>query len=239
MMRLTRLAAACVVPLTLVACSAQESAVEPAPAPSEGAPVTPMTSPGPTVKTASPTAAPTETAPGTTDPVKLDKALLIDGDLPGWQPAEADDSHPETTTDPAACGDLQRATVGKVASDMGAAAGHAKDDQDFTQFLDVVDNGKHAVTDVEKWVDSCQTFTMDDAGEKTPATVSTFPATGIGDESVGVRLTLKGDAEVDVLVVLAGHRDVLQTIVLQGEKPDPAVAAQLAKQGMEKLKKSI
>lgn len=249
-------AAACAagLSLTLAACSgggtSQPAAPPPASAPAAQTPSAPASATADPASSAPASAAPASPAPagsapagapapGTTDPAKLDGALLKDGQLAGWHSSEASGDAPDTGVDPAACKALHAATLGKVASDMGATHAWEKDDLYLQEFLDIVDRGTDSVDAAEKLVAQCPTFTMIDADEKTPVQVATFPATGIGERSLGIKLTMKGEANVDVYVVLAAQRDVVVTTMLQGEKPDPAMLVGITQQAVAEVAKNI
>ncbi|GAB3708119.1 hypothetical protein [Mariniluteicoccus flavus] len=245
MHRLAAAACAAGLTMTLAACGggAKPEPMTPPP-PAVTAPASPE---APATETpsapATPSPAPTGDAPANpnqTPPEKLDQALLTLEQMPGWKGAEvAGDDHVETLVDPEACTQLHHMTVGKVASDMGATVGFDKDDLAFTEFLDVVDKGADSVGEVEKLVAQCPRFTMDDSGEKTPVEVSRFDAPGLGDRSIGVKVTLTGEGAADYFMVFAGHKDVLMTTSLQGESPSAAQVNDLSRPAMDKVKKSI
>ncbi|GAB3622754.1 hypothetical protein GCM10027418_08360 [Mariniluteicoccus endophyticus] len=157
--------------------------------------------------------------------------------MTGWEATESLGDYAETTVDPEACTALHHATIGKVASDMGATKAYTKEDLFFQEYLEVVDKGADTVAEVEKMVASCTAFTMVDHDERTPVTVARFDAPGIGEKSVGVKLTMQGEAPVDLLVVVAGSKDVVMTTTLQGENTPQPQAVELAKKSMERLKK--
>lgn len=201
----------------------------------------PTPTPSPTATPAAATPTPTPAAPGgATDPTKLDQATLRPDQLPGWRPAEpADQSDSSTSVEPAECAALQTGTLGKVASDMGATVGFDKDDQHLAEFLDVVDTGAGSVTALESALAKCGSFTMTDADEKTPVTVTRFDVPALGEKALGLKLTMLGDAPVDTYVVVAGFRDVLLTTTVQGEHPDRAALVDATTKAMDRLKASI
>lgn len=245
-------AAACAagLSLTLAACSGGTKTEQPAPpaesAPAASAPASeapassaPPSSSGPATS-APDTAAPGTAAPGgTTDPEKLDRALLKNEQLAGWQPADVPGEATETAVDPESCGELHGMTLGKFASDMGAMTAWEKDDLFLEEFVDMVDKGADSVATAEKLITQCPSFTMIDADERTPVKVTKFDAPGLGDRSVGIKLTMQGEAPVDVFVVLAGHKDVVITTMLQGEKPDPNMLVEVTKQAVAEARKVI
>lgn len=246
MRRLSVAASAACITLTLVACGGQQPGTDQSPVP-EPATTAPAATPAPSPAA---TPAPTPTSPGgstpgaptgPTDPAKLDQAVLGADQLPGWQPAESADgpSEQQTIVEPAACQPLFDATLGKTASDMGAAIAFDRDDQRLTEVLDVVDNASASVTALEQALAACGSFTMADADEKTPAKVVRFDAGRIGDRAIGLKFTLQGEAPVDTYVIVAAHRDVTVTTIMEGEHPDPAALTDTTRKAMDKLVRTL
>ncbi|OYO09331.1 hypothetical protein [Enemella evansiae] len=241
------LAASCALTaaVLLTACTGGESeTAPPAEAPNPPAvTATPEASPTPTESAATPVeptpAASESVAAGTTDPAKLDGALLKPEQLPGWERADDANEPVPATADPEPCAAIYQQTVGKVASDFGATAAYTKDSLFLQEFIDLVDNGSQSISDIEKTVGQCQSFSVDEGGEMTKFTATPMAVPALGDKAYGLRLGVDGADKAELLYVWVAYKDTVMTMHIDGEKVDEKLLTDTAAQATDTLKATI
>lgn len=207
---------------------------QPAAAPSSAAPSSAAPS------SAAPSSAPPNSAgSGQTDPMKLDAALLKPEQLPGWQAGEPVGAWSESTVDPPACQMLHKATLEKVASDMGATVAYQQDDKSVQEYLDLVDRGTDSLKQIEQQLAGCQQYKVSGEGADEPITVERIDLPQLGDKSLAVRMISNLDGKVENQVAWVAQGDVLLMVRLEGDQLDQQTLPEVTTKAHQQLQASL
>ncbi|WP_026927693.1 hypothetical protein [Granulicoccus phenolivorans] len=217
--------AALVVATSLLATLLGSCAAAPAPESQDLAPAAPGAtsagSPGATPTGATPLG-PTHTGTtptgGSADP-RLDqvaRGLIRPDQVPGWEQVHEAREPLSTVIEPAACQPLVDQVLGRGTGPRGATVTYRRAGVTVQQWIEYLEPGATPVADLQQLASTCRAFTMNDAGERTPATAYPLEAERLGDRRLAIHVVVRPAQPVHLGVMWVLQGDTLMTVLVDG-----------------------
>lgn len=147
---------------------------------------------------------------------RLAEGLIRPEQVPGWEQVLEPREPLDIVIEPAACQLLFDQVLAKNAGPEGTTVTYRRDGVTVQQWIEYLDPGQTPVIDLQQVAGNCQAFTLNDAGERTPATTSPVEVPRLGERRLAIKLVVRPEDPIHVAAMWVLHGDTLMTVVVEG-----------------------